>query len=120
MSFLGGPPEQAKKPFADVLPDGRKRLTRYFQVSTTGIVPPRLDLPPGTADEWTDAPTGWTGLLLTYKKFEDDMANKGQDTRPILQLIYEQIAATGETMVGDPNITYDQYNNKIVTIYYVQ
>ncbi len=120
MSFLGWTQAQAKKPFADVLPDGRKRLTRYFQVSTTGEIPPSLNLPPGTADDWTDAPTGWTGLLLTYKKFEDDLGKKGEDTRPILQLIYEQIAATGETMVGDPNIAYDQYNNKIVTVYYVQ
>ncbi len=120
MSFLGGPPDQAKKPLADVLPDGRKRLTRYFQLTATGGVPPRLDLAPGTADEWTDAPTGWTGLLLTYKKLEDDLAPKGNDTRPILTLIFEQIAATGETQVGDPDITFDQYNNKIVTLRWVQ
>lgn len=120
MSFLGWTPAQAKKPLADVLPDGRKRLTRYFQVTTTGEIPPWLDYAPGTADYWTDAPTGWTGLLLTYKKFEDDLAQKGADTRPILTLIFEQIAASGETQVGDPDITYDQYNNKIVTIRWVQ
>lgn len=120
MSFLGFGPDQAKKPLADVLPDGRKRLTRYFQVTTTGQIPPWLDLPPATADYWTDAPTGWTGLLLTYKKFEDDLAPKGSDTRPILTLIFEQIAASGETQVGEPDITYDQYNNKIVTIRWVQ
>lgn len=100
MSFLGGPPDQAKKPFADVLPDGRKRLTRYFQVATTGEVPPRLNLPPKTADEWTDAPTGWTGLLLTYKQFEDQLNQPGSDTRPILQLIFEQISSTAETQTG--------------------
>lgn len=120
MSFLGWTASQAKKPLADVLPDGRKRLTRYFQVNTTGEIPPWLDYAPGTADYWTDAPSGWTGLLLTYKKFEDDLAPKGSDTRPILTLIFEQIAASGETQVGEPDITYDQYNNKIVTIRWVQ
>ncbi len=120
MSFLGGPPDQAKKPFADVLPDGRKRLTRYFQVTTTGEVPPGLDLAPGTADAWTSAPTGWTGLLLTYKKFEDEMAQKGADTRPILQLIYEQISATAETPVGNPTVVENQYGYLEVTYEWVQ
>lgn len=120
MSFFGWTQEQAKKPFADVLPDGRKRLTRYFQVSTTGVVPPGLDAAPGTADAWTDAPTGWTGLLLTYKKFEDQPAQKGADTRPILQLIFEQISATDETAVGNPTMVVNQYGYKEATFEWVQ
>jgi hypothetical protein len=120
MSFLAYPFAQAKKPFAEVLPDQRKRLTRYFQVSTTALIPEGLDDAPGTADDWPNAPTGWTGLLLTYKKFEDSIADKGADTRPILQLIYEQINATTETQVGDPNVTYDQDGNLNVEINWVQ
>jgi hypothetical protein len=120
MSFLGWSPDQAKKPDAVVLPDGRKRLTRYFQTTTTGQIPPALDLAPGTADYWTDAPTGWTGLLLTYKKFVDDLAPKGQDTRPILSLIYEQISATAETPVGNPTVVVNQYGYLEVTYEWVQ
>lgn len=105
MSFLAWTQAQAKKPDAIVLPDGRKRLTRFFQVSTTGEIPDGLDDAPGTADDWPDAPTGWTGLLLTYKKFTDELWTKGEDTRPVLQLIYEQISASGETRVGANEFT---------------
>jgi len=122
MSFFGGPPQQVKKPFAEVLPDQRKRLTRYFLVTTTGQVPPELDFVPGTVDSWPQdqTPSGWTGLYLTYKKFEDSENAPGKDTRPILQLIYEQIALTGETQVGDPGVTYDQDGNLNVEIDWVQ
>ena len=102
MSFLGSPPNQARKPFAEVLPDGRKRITRYFKVQTTGVVPPELNYAPGTADAWSaspdGAPTGWTGLLLTYKKFKDSergFPQGGEDDKPICELIFEQISATG-------------------------
>lgn len=105
MSFLAWTQAQAKKPDAIVLPDGRKRLIRYFQVSTTGIIPDGLDDPPGTADDWPDAPTGWTGLLLTYKQFTDEIWTKGEDTRPILKLTFEQISASGETRVGANDFT---------------
>lgn len=120
MSFLTYPFAQAKKPFAEVLPDQRKRLTRYFQVTATNLIPPGLDDSPGTADDWPDAPTGWTGLLLTYKKFEDELAQKGADTRPILTLIFEQISATAETPVGEPTMVVNQYGYQEATFEWVQ
>ena len=103
MSFLGGPPSQARKPFAEVLPDGRKRYTRYFKVQTTGIVPPELAYAVGSADPWkSDAPSGWDSCLLTYFQFRDSergFPQGGEDDKPICQLVYEEIAATGETFV---------------------
>lgn len=100
-------PQEAKAPLAEVLPDGRKRLTRYFQVATLGIVPPELDYAVKTPDLWpaVQTPSGWTGLLLTYKRFSDEMAPRGQDTRPIVQLIFEQISSMGETQTGGTPIT---------------
>lgn len=106
MPFLALP-QEAKAPLAEVLPDGRKRLTRYFQITTLGIIPPELDYAVKTADPWPSAqtPSGWTGLLLTYKRFSDEIAPRGQDTRPIVQLIFEQISSTGETQTGGVPLT---------------
>lgn len=109
MSFLGGPPQQARKPFAEILPDGRRRYTRYFKVQATGVIPPELDYAVASADPWvSDAPNGWDDCLLTYKRFVD--ADRGypqgsEDATPIVQLIYEQIAAAGETQTGGDPIT---------------
>jgi len=104
MSFWGNPPSQSRKPYAEVLPDGRHRYTRFFKIQTTGIVPPELDYAVASVDPWTtDAPSAWSTCLLTYKQFRD--AERGfpqgaEDASPIVQLIYEEIAATGETPVG--------------------
>lgn len=104
MSFLASPVSQARKPFAEVLPDGRKRLTRYFKVNqTSSNVPVELDYPVKTADPWTDAPTGWTGLLLTYKRMPDEQRGFPQgaeDSKPVCELVFEQISSTGETQTG--------------------
>jgi len=104
MSFLGNPPSQARKPFAEVLPDGRKRYTRYFKVQATGVVPPELDYAVASVDPWkADAPAGWDACLLTYKQFRDSergFPQGGEDDKPICQLVYEEIAATGETTTG--------------------
>lgn len=107
MSFLGYGPDQARKPLAEVLPDGRKRVTRYFKISTTGVLPAYLNYPVKTPDPWsagTDgAPAGWTGLLLTYTTFKDSergFPQGGEDDKPIVQLAFEQISPTGETETG--------------------
>ena len=112
MSFLGYGQDQARKPLAEVLPDGRKRLTRFFKVSTTGTIPAYLDLPVKTADPWSNgtdgAPTGWTGLLLTYitlKDSERGFPDGQQDDKPIVQIVFEQIYPTGETSTGGTPLT---------------
>lgn len=111
MSFLGSPVSQARKPFAEVLPDGRKRLTRFFKINqTSSNVPVELDYPVKTPDPWDaspdGAPVGWTGLLLTYKQMRDSergFPQGAQDDKPICQLIFEQISATAETQTfGTP------------------
>jgi len=93
---------EARAPDADVLPDGRKRLTRYLKVNSRLVVPAELGLPVGSADLFPNAPTGWTGLYLTYYRMTDQMPPGGKDSQPVLVLTFEQISATGETQLGGP------------------
>jgi len=112
MSFLALQ-NQARKPFAEVLPDGRKRLTRYFKVNqASSNIPVELDYPVATPDPWTNstdgAPAGWTGLLLTYKQMRESergFPDGTEDSKPICQIVFEQIAATGETTTGGDDQT---------------
>lgn len=112
MSFLSLT-QQARKPFAEVLPDGRKRLTRFFRPNqTSSNIPVELDYPVATPDPWSSstdgAPTGWTGLLLTYKQMRESERGfpaPNEDSKPICEIQFEQIAATGETAVGGDDIT---------------
>lgn len=122
MSFLAYPFSQAKKPFAEVLPDGRKRLTRYFQVTATNLIPPGLDDAPGTLDDWPQdqTPSEWTGLRLTYKKFEDEFNQPGADTRPILSLIFEEIPENDRVQEGGTVTNINQYDFTEYVVTYVQ
>jgi hypothetical protein len=128
MSFFGGPVNQARKPFSEILPDGRKRLTRWIKPTTTGTLPVELGgsgYTAGTVDPWPsgETPTGWDGLRLTYIQMDDDAKGFPQDLadhHPLIRLIYEQIDSTAETQVGDPDITFDQDGNINVEFNYVQ
>lgn len=128
MSFLGGPVSQSRKPFAEILPDGRKRLTRWIKATTTGTLPIELGgtgFTVASADPWptVGTPTGWTGLLLTYIQMDDDMKGFPQgaaDNQPLVRLIYEQISATAETLVGNPTVVKNQYGYLEVTYEWVQ
>lgn len=110
MSFLSFPPNQARKPLAIVLPDGRKQLTQWFKATTTGEFPQELvgaAYAVNSSHPWADAPTGWTGLRLTYKQMDDSTGFPpgGQDSQPLVRLIYEQISQTGETQTGGVPLT---------------
>ena len=126
MSFLGGPVSQARKPLAERLPDGRKRLTRYFKPTTTGTIPLELNFTPGTADPWTastdGAPTGWTGLLSTYVQMRDSergFPQGAEDDKPVVQVVFEQISASGETQTGGTPQTQLPSNRQQVEFSYV-
>ncbi len=90
---------ECRAPDLDILPDGRKRLTRYLTLGNKLQIPPELDFAYGTLDVFT-APVGWDEVRLTAKKITDDVPAPGRDSRPILQLVYEQISLTDETPVG--------------------
>lgn len=109
MPFLQTRPAEARTPEVIVLPDQRKRLIRYFRLTQTGEIPYGLTTLPGTADPWPEtAPTGFTGLYLTYKKLSDNTPvnlHGGKDVEPWVELTYEQIALTGETSTGGQDQT---------------
>lgn len=100
-SLLHVRPAESRVPETEVLRDGRKRLTRFFEAGPGRSIPAELNLAVATEDFFDTAPEGWAGLLLTDKKLTDELPQKGvKDSRPIVQLIFEQISPTAETQVG--------------------
>lgn len=100
MSFLNLKPAELRAPDAVALPDGRKRLTRFFKIAHTGVLPPELNFGWGTEDTG-EAPDGWEGLRLVGRRLDDDFPLPGRsDTKPVAILTYEQIHETDETRVG--------------------
>lgn len=99
-TLLNATPREARVAEAEVLRDGRKRLTRFLEVGNRLVLPEELGFSPGTADIFDDAPEGWGGLLLTDHHITDELGPKGKDTRPILELVFEQISPTAETQLG--------------------
>lgn len=105
MNFGHLRPGECRAPETEILPDGRKRLTRFFKVTHKSKIPADLDDPFGTVDAGTTPEAGWTGLRLTAKKVTDEVGPDSADTQPLLLLTYEQIHATDETAVGEAAIT---------------
>ncbi len=96
-------PAEAQKPECKVLPDGRKRITRYFDVPHSSLIPNLLNLPWGEVDEGETPFEGWSGLRLVDAFSTDNPAHpmtRARDTRPLIVLVFEQIPATGEIQVG--------------------
>lgn len=104
MSFLRSSQRALRAPEIEVLPDGRKRMTVFLDARSLQQVPGDLELPHGTEYD-SDAPAGWTDLRLIRKILTDDLAPPGRDTRPMLQLTYEQLHPTDETQVGLNTVT---------------
>lgn len=103
--FLQVRPSEARVPETLVLPDDRKRLTRFFILAQRGVLPPDLDLPWGTADFEPNPPTGWAGLRLIARQMTDEIPPGKADSRPIVMMVFEQIDASAETPVGGPTTT---------------
>lgn len=123
MSFLAFPPNQARPPFAEVLPDGRKRITQWFRATTIGTFPPEIDYAVNSIHPWGQAPTGWDALRLTYKQMDDDargFPQGGDDGQALVRLIWEEISETAETQVGNPTVVENQYGYLEVTYEWVQ
>lgn len=103
--FLGTQLKELRAPEALVLPDERKRLTRFFGVAHSGVLPAELAVTWGTVDPFPDPPSGWSGLRLTARQLTDEIPPGGRDRRPVVMMVYEQIAESAETEVGGPTTT---------------
>lgn len=100
-SLLNIGPRESRAPDLVVLPDGRKQIVRYLDIGANRLqLPAELNFAPADPDFCADPPAGWEGLLLTYFKAVDDLPQKGKDSRPILQMTFEQIDPVVETPVG--------------------
>ena len=91
-----------------------------------GTIPVELNFTPGTADPWTastdGAPTGWTGLLSTYVQMRDSergFPQGAEDDKPVVQVVFEQISASGETQTGGTPQTQLPSNRQQVEFSYV-
>lgn len=119
MNLLHLNQRESRAPETEVLPDGRKRLTRYFEAEGLLKIPPELNLAYGTVDTGA-GPSGWTGLRLTNKKLTDELAPKGKDSRPVIVLVFEQIDASAETAVGGTPQSFTEDGRGNVIFDYIQ
>lgn len=106
MAFGHLGPSESRRAECTILPDGRRRLTRYREVNLGAKITDGLWLPWGTVDDGatTEVTAGFTGLRLTGQKIVNDRSNDNQPTSYLVRE-YEQIAPTGETKVGDYAVT---------------
>ena len=98
-------PSEACAPVTKILPDGRRRLERFYRLPHKDKIPGELAaLPWGTADIGETPVEGWSAVcLLVGREVTDQPSpNKAKDTDPILHLTFEEIDPTDETRVGGP------------------
>ena len=119
--FLQGINRGAK---VEILPDERLRVTRRLDANDIQAAAGNSDkflanikLPWGTQDD--EFPQC---RLIHQDDFgQTENPNKSPNDPPAYIIrVYEQIDASAETPVGNADITYDQYNNKIVTQEWIQ
>lgn len=112
-------PKEIRKPKCEVLPDLRRRLTRYFQLQAGWSYTDAIFESWGTADT---APLvdgvddGFAGLRL-IKQDVDDVGRVREDApqpMAILVKVYEQIPETAEIQVGN-NTTIRTIDGRIET-----
>lgn len=115
-------PRECRSPETEVLPDSRRRLTRFFDLGSVREIPDELDFAPGALDQFPqdELEPPWQNLRLTYKKLTDDVPPAGRDSRPILQLIFETINLPGETPVGGTDITHLDDGRVALVLNYLQ
>lgn len=98
MSFAHLRPGEARKPGIDILPDGRRRLTRVRDLGVGGQVTDSLVIAWGTLDKGvaTGAVVGYAGLRLV-----DQFSQEAPDNKIAWVWVYEQIPESAEVQVGN-------------------
>jgi len=107
-----------------VLPDLRKRVTRRFDISnpqatmgTSARFDSEVEIPWGEPDILYPE-----CLLIAQNEVgQNDNSEKSPNSPYAYVLrVYEELSRQDRTMVGNPNISFDQYGRKTVVIDYLQ
>lgn len=104
VDFTRTRPNENRRPEFIELPDGRKRLTRFFDIDPVGRITDDLVEAYGTADVGdTSAPTaGFAGLRLIDQRLQKDDTKRGNES--VFVKVYEELHATNENMIGQPTL----------------
>ena len=109
-----------RAPLVERLPDYRQRVTRVYDV----LNPIPKDPAKILADAWLTWGTQdaeYTNCRLILQNVSGQPKEFPEDKKPpYLTRVYEEIAASAETPVGDPDVTFDQYDNQIIVQEYLQ
>lgn len=113
---------QNRAPTVELLPDRRQRVTRILDVINLVPKTPADLVRAGLWKPWGEIDPEYTNCRLTH---QDIMGQDGEFRKPVeeppkLKLVYEEIPATAEVQVGNPDIVVNQYSYKEVTIESVQ
>jgi hypothetical protein len=100
-SFLNSQYREVRPARAEMLADGRKRLTRYvsfkqnseFPAEMGGAVPTTTD----AATNWASPPTGWENLYLISATTDTSLSPNGSGNNPVTILTFEQSGTTSDT-----------------------
>lgn len=137
MTAFKQPDLRNRSPKVEILSDLRQRVTRVYDIlnevtkaQTAAGVQPGVSayaLPWGTVDAppASQGP-GYPNCLLIKQFFSGDFDASGDDPehpqakKPTLTRIYEQIPATAEIQVGQPDTTVDQDGLTELTVHSIQ
>lgn len=118
MAFNRTRPNEVRPPEFIELPDGRRRLTRWFDLANGANITDALVDPWGTLDAGpaTGVTAGFAGLRLVLQGIEIDPLTKQEAYKKT----YETIDASAETAVGADDVSYDESGFKTVVADFVQ
>ena len=91
MSYLIQQGVEIRVARAELLADGRKRLTRFLAFPQNSTFPPQLSYAYGDLDPFNGTfPTGWDDLRLVKVEADNSPANNGAGNDPVVQVTYEE------------------------------
>lgn len=91
MSYLIQQGVEIRVARAELLADGRKRLTRFISFKQNGEFPLQLSYAYGDLDPFNGTfPTGWDDLRLVKVEADNSPANNGAGNDPVLAVTYEE------------------------------
>lgn len=113
---------QNRAPTVNLLPDRRQRVTRYVDAINSVSKSPDAIANAGLWYAWGLQDDEYTNCRLIKQDIE---GQTGKLRDPVdesckLVLVFEEIAATTETLVGNPDVTINQYGYKEVTLNWIQ